>query len=396
MRAHRTLSTTSSVVVLAFLALLGTGTHTVSRGETLAGIAAGHDTTVAALVQANGISNPNRILVGTRLTLPGTAPTAAAAPATATATSTHRVQRGDTLGSIASKAGTSIASLVALNGIKNPNLIRIGQVLSLPAAAGGSSAPSAPPAAATAAKAPAGGATRHVVRSGETISGIATRYAISQAQLIAANGLTDGRVYVGQRLALVPSNNAAPAPGAAGVTHTIAPGQTLSSVAQRYGTTIRAIQDANGITDPNLVVVGQELKIPSTSGGSTSLVCPIQGPMRHMNDWGFPRSGGRFHEGNDLFAARGTPAVAVVAGTALQTVGRIGGKQVKLTGDDGVSYYYTHLDQFGTGGRVSAGAVIGYVGSTGNAAGSATHVHFEVHPGGGAAVNPYPRISAAC
>lgn len=399
MRAHRTLSTTSSVVVLAFLALLGTGTHTVSRGETLAGIAAGHDTTVAALVQANGITNPNRILAGTRLTLPGAVPaptpTPTPAPVPAPATTTYRVQRGDTLGSIASRARTSIASLVALNDIKNPNLVRIGQVLSLPAATS-TAPPSTPPAAPPATTAPAGGATHHVVRAGETISGIASRYGISQAQLIAANGLTDGRVYVGQRLALVPGPAAAPAGASSGVTHTVAPGQTLSSIAQRYGTTIRAIQDANGITDPNLVVAGQELKIPSTSGGSTTLVCPIQGAMRHMNDWGFPRSGGRFHEGNDLFAARGTPAVAVVAGIAKQTVGQIGGKQVKLTGDDGVSYYYTHLDQFGVAGRVTAGAVIGYVGSTGNAAGGATHVHFEVHPGGGAAVNPYPRISAAC
>src|SRR3546814_10620424 len=78
-----------------------------------------------------------------------------------------------------------------------------------------------------------------------------------------------------------------------------------------------------------------------------------------MNDWGFPRSGGRFHEGNDLFAPRGTPFVAVVSGTVVQTTGRIGGKQVKLAGDDGVSYYGTHLDGFGASGRVNAGDVIG-------------------------------------
>jgi murein DD-endopeptidase MepM/ murein hydrolase activator NlpD len=115
-----------------------------------------------------------------------------------------------------------------------------------------------------------------------------------------------------------------------------------------------------------------------------------------MNDWGFPRSGGRFHEGNDLFAPRGRPAVATVSGTVEQTVGQLGGNQVKLYGDDGVSYYYTHLDRFGSSGRVSAGTIVGYVGNTGNAAGGATHVHFEIHPGGGDAVNPYPRLSAAC
>lgn len=395
MRAQRTVTTTSAVVVLAFLALLGTGTHTVSRGETLAGIAARHGTTAGALAAANGITNPNRIYAGTKLTVPGAG--GPAAPAAAPAT--YTVRRGDTLGSIASRAGTSIATVVKLNGIKNPNLIRVGQVLSLPAAtaapvAPGAPAPAAPPVSTIA---PAGGATHHVVRSGDTLGGIAARYRIPQAQLIAANGLTDNRVYLGQRLALIPAPGAvAPSSAPGGTTHTVARGDTLSSIAQRYGTTIRAIRDANGIHDPNLVRVGQTLTIPGTSGGAAQLVCPIQGPMRHMNDWGFPRSGGRFHEGNDLFAARGTPAVAVVGGTAVQTVGRLGGNQVKLLGDDGAAYYYTHLDRFGASGRVSPGAVIGYVGSTGNAAGGATHVHFEVHPGGGAAVNPFPRVDAAC
>jgi murein DD-endopeptidase MepM/ murein hydrolase activator NlpD len=115
-----------------------------------------------------------------------------------------------------------------------------------------------------------------------------------------------------------------------------------------------------------------------------------------MNDWGFPRSGGRFHEGNDLFAPRGTPAVATVSGEVVQKTGKIGGNQVKLFGDDGVSYYYTHLDAFGASGRVQAGDVIGYVGTSGNAAGGTPHVHFEIHPGDGAAINPYPRVSAVC
>jgi LysM repeat protein len=392
MRAHRTITTASAVVLLAFLALLGTGTHTVTKGETLASIAARYGTTSSALAKANGISNPNRIYVGARLTVP-TADTAAAAPAPAAAS--YTVKRGDTLGSIASAGGTSIATVLSLNSIKNPNLIRIGQVLTMPGtAAPAAAAPAPAPAGITT---PAGGATYHDVKSGDTIGRVAAKYAISQAQLIAANGLTGGQIYVGQRLQLVPAPAVAPAPiAAASTSHTVTAGETLSSIAQHYGTTIKAIQDANGITDPNRVVVGTVLAIPVTSGGSATLVCPVQGAMQHMNDWGFPRSGGRFHEGNDLFAARGTPAVAVVGGTVVQKVGAIGGKQIKLTGDDGVAYYYTHLDGFGAGGRVNAGDVVGYVGNTGNAAGGATHVHFEVHPGGGAAVNPFPILDAVC
>ncbi len=373
----RNLTSMTAVVALAFLALLSTGTHTVGRGETLSEIASMYGTSSSALARLNGLANPNRIVAGARLKVPSGTSTPAA--------TSYRVRSGDTLGSIAARTGTTIAALVAANELRNPNLVRIGQVLSLPTAG-------ARPAGVTT---PAGGATYHVVRAGETISGIAARYGIAQRQLVDANGLTGGIIYTGQRLSLVPVATA-PAPGAGATTHRVAAGQTLSSIAQRYGTTVRALQQANGISDPNRVVVGRVLTIPSTAGGSTGLLCPVRGRVTFMNDWGFPRSGGRFHEGNDIFAAGGTPAVAVVGGTAAQKTGQIGGRQVTLLGDDGATYHYTHLDGFGTGGRVGAGTVIGYVGTSGNAAGGTPHVHFEVHPRGGAAVNPYPLIRPAC
>lgn len=394
MRAHRTPSTTAAVVALAFLALLATSTHTVARGETLAGIASRYGTTVAALAATNGIADPNRIFAGELLQLP-VAGAGAGAPAVTAATTTYTVQRGDTLGSIASRSSTSIASLVALNKIARPNLIRVGQLLALPAIA--SSTPTAPPASGSPARTPAGGATSHVVRAGDTLSGIATRYGIPQSQIVAANGITGDRIYIGQRLLLVPRAATRPTPApATTLIHVVEARETLSSIAQRYGTTIKAIQDLNGISDPDLIPAGHRLTIPGASPTPSGLVCPIRGPMQHVNDWGFPRSGGRFHEGNDLVAARGTPAVAMVAGTATQVVGLLGGNQVKLVGDDGVTYYYTHLDSFGAAGRVRAGDVIGHVGNTGNAAGGPAHVHFEMHPGGGAAANPYPVVAAVC
>jgi LysM repeat protein len=300
-------------------------------------------------------------------------------------TTSYTVRSGDTLGTIASRHGTSVAALVRLNGLENPNLIRIGQVLQVPA--GGGSGGST-------VKAPSGGASTHVVKAGETLSGIASRYGITAGQIKAANGLTSDRIYVGQQLRLVPAAGTVPT---SATSYVVKAGDTLWSIARKLGTTVRALQDANGIRNADVVVVGRTLKIPAGgTGGGGALRCPVQGGARFMNDWGFPRSGGRFHEGNDLFAPRGRPAVAVVSGTVVQTVGRLGGNQVKLFGDDGVAYYYTHLDGFGAKGRVSAGRVIGYVGNTGNARGGPAHVHFEVHPAGGAAVNPYPRIVGVC
>ncbi len=134
---------------------------------------------------------------------------------------------------------------------------------------------------------------------------------------------------------------------------------------------------------------------PLATGGSWT--CPVQGPLAFSNDWGQPRSGGRRHQGNDILSPRGTPVVANVGGRVKPHSSGLGGISYYLDGDDGNTYFGTHLDSLsGASGAVEQGQVLGYVGNSGNASGGPTHLHFEVHPGGGGAVNPYPTLRRYC
>ena len=130
-------------------------------------------------------------------------------------------------------------------------------------------------------------------------------------------------------------------------------------------------------------------------GGGGGIICPMAGSSSYADGWGNPRSGGRRHQGVDMMASTGTPLVAVVSGGVTFKHNSLGGNSVWLKGSNGDSYYYAHLSAYeGSSRDVGQGEVIGYVGDTGNARG-APHLHFEVHPGGGAAVNPYPYVVAA-
>ena len=131
------------------------------------------------------------------------------------------------------------------------------------------------------------------------------------------------------------------------------------------------------------------------AGYVDSIVCPMPGSA-YGDTWGAPRSGGRRHEGVDMIAPRGLPIYAVVSGVVTFKANRLGGNAASLVGDDGNRYYYGHMDSYvGGSRRVLQGEMIAYNGDTGNAKFSTPHLHFEVHPGGGRAVNPYPTVRAA-
>ena len=126
-----------------------------------------------------------------------------------------------------------------------------------------------------------------------------------------------------------------------------------------------------------------------------SIICPVFGTSAYGDSWGAPRSGGRRHQGVDMLAPTGTPLQAVVSGSVNQITNPLGGIALQLFGDNGNRYYYAHLSAYeGVPGRVEQGQIVGYIGDSGNATGI-PHLHFEVHPGGGVPVNPFPSVLAA-
>jgi hypothetical protein len=129
-------------------------------------------------------------------------------------------------------------------------------------------------------------------------------------------------------------------------------------------------------------------------------VFPVVGAYTYTDTFGAYRAdtpGG--HQGDDIFAAYGTPVVAVQDGTITGvSTTPIGGNNIHLTTSRGDYFYYAHLSRFATGlaqGRlVVAGQTIGYVGDTGDAKGTPPHLHFEIHPDGGPAVDPTAYLDA--
>jgi membrane-bound lytic murein transglycosylase D len=252
--------------------------HVVARGETLSGIANRYGVSLSAVTAANGITNANHVSVGTSLVIPrgGAAPAVAAAaqpakeaaavsapapapaeakpvvvaasmaaPAKAPATSrptAYTVARGDTLSAIADRYDVSVSELRVWNAISG-DVITPGQRLSLKA-----------PAASTAA------ARTHVVKSGETLSGIAQKYGVSTADLQAWNGIRNPAGLMAGTSLEVRAPAAAASSSSSWQTHTVKSGDTLSEIASRYGCSTSDLRAWNGLSG-STIQPGQKLKV---------------------------------------------------------------------------------------------------------------------------------------
>ena len=152
-------------------------------------------------------------------------------------------------------------------------------------------------------------------------------------------------------------------------------------------------------------LLAKQIQLAAVRAGSNvvgaGFVFPLGGPHSYSDTFGAPRMFGtsyaHLHQGTDIFAARNTPILAVERGVLIK-VGTdvLGGIKVWLVGASGTRYYFAHMEAFAEGivenKVVNAGDVLGFVGTSGNAAGTPPHTHFEVHPNGGPAVNPYPLL----
>jgi murein DD-endopeptidase MepM/ murein hydrolase activator NlpD len=145
-------------------------------------------------------------------------------------------------------------------------------------------------------------------------------------------------------------------------------------------------------------LAARQVSAPVNSGGALQ-ACPVGNPHSFSDDFGAPRPGGRTHQGIDLLAPLGTPIFAAQSGRYEDNFNDLGGISALVFASNGDYTYYAHMSARAgvpNGAAVSAGRLIGYVGNSGDAVGGPYHLHFEYHPGGGSAVDPYGMLVALC
>ena len=297
------------VFLVAFGPLVGAAhadsTYRVQTGDTLISIAARYGTTVDAIVAANGLASRSTIYAGQVLTIPSAGSNPAPQPVNTTGQNTYTVKPGDTLSDIAVRYGTTTAAIFAANNLSS-NTIYAGQVLVIPPAGitpppPTAPAPTQPPASQPPPQANPG---TYTVQPGDSIIVLARKFGVTQQALAAANGLDPwARLYVGQVLKIpgaaqqppqaptqapiqaptqpppIPTATATSVPIVAATTtpepvsspqtappgkpveYTVQPGDNLSSIASRFGTTVQALRDLNHLGNTNFLRVGQVLTI---------------------------------------------------------------------------------------------------------------------------------------
>lgn len=217
----------------------------------------------ASLVVVGGSSAPAPAATLAPTVAPTTAPAAStqptpvptAIPAVSPSFTSYTVQRGNTLRSIGRKFNVSVADILRFNSISDPNRIFPGQVLRIPAS--GSNAPAPTGAGPVPTSAPSGNLTTYTVQRGDTLRSIARKFGATASAIIAVNpGINPNVIFPGQVLQL-PFNNVG-----ASKTYVVQRGDTLRKIAAKFNTTTAVLQQLNSLSDPNKIFVGQTLVLP--------------------------------------------------------------------------------------------------------------------------------------
>ncbi len=337
-----------------------TDLYTVRSGDNASFIAESFNLTLEELSRLNGGANLATVYVGQTLTVPWTASAANAPDGTVPAVDvrrrSYRVQPGDTFSYIADSHGLSLDELRELNPLRPNDLLIVGELLYLP----GTIDP------------PVVSETRTLWEA-DLVQYAAATLGVTPHTLLANHGWVETGQWLG-------AGTTWHLPLREGVLVKVQRGDTLRGIANAHGVDIDLILDdpANGVDDPNAIVIGQEIILPLAM---PSFVWPAHGEM--TDPFGLCRSWdcSYRHNGLDLALDFYEPILAAADGVVTFVGGDslLGlGWYVEIEHADGWSTTYAHLIEFNVfeGQEVSAGEIIGYNGSTGQSTGP--HLHFEV------------------
>jgi murein DD-endopeptidase MepM/ murein hydrolase activator NlpD len=375
--------------------------YEVKDGDTLYSIAQQYGVSTLSVIAANDFANPDLILPGQHVTIPTDGNGSTASDVTIT------VAEGDTVGNLADHYGVSAASIVIANSLSNPNLIVVGQSLVIPGGGGSSSNASASAdsgdtatyASADTSTADSGSSDASTandatvtVKDGDTINKLADQYGVSAASIISANSLSNPNVIVvGQSLTIPGGAANQPATNADSGTADNSGGQ-----GGQGGQSTTAQLDSAPATQPSAPATPAPTATPEPTpaptpppapAASQGFVWPVQGTItQNFGPTGLslePAYEGyaHFHQGLDIANSMYTPIHAAGAGTVIFAGWSNSGYGfcVKIDHGNGLVTLYGHMAQqpsVSVGETVSAGELIGKMGSTGASTGP--HTHFAV------------------
>jgi peptidoglycan endopeptidase LytF len=258
---------------VAFAQTAGEVSHVVQRGETIYSISRAYGVTMDAILIRNNIIDPNRIVAGQVLIIPTGA---------VTVPWVHVVEPGETLYSIAIRYNTTVDALIAINSLGS-SAIAVGQVLTLPATGGPATFP-----------------RTYILDTGDTLRSVAERFGITWQAIAAYNNIANANyVQAGTTIVIPPVGYVPPTtppvgqpipPAPANRVYIVQRGDTLSSIAVRFGVTLESIRALNTIRSGNVILVGDVLILPPVGGPVVGQPHPTT-PRQTVNGYYTVRAG---------------------------------------------------------------------------------------------------------